>query len=164
MAIYKAVTRLVLVYASSIWSPLTSSTSINKVKLMQKAALRTVRGCTQDTNIQHLRDSSEKILPRLTGHTIAQRRTNKSHFIKSYLYKVDAKSHPSPLFSVCNPHTSSLQHHPHTHHVVTPGFVDIPRGVTSLLSDGRRSWLVDLDRVKGVGRQQQQTKYTHLHI
>ena len=30
----------------SIWSPLASSTSINKLKVMQNEALRTARGCT----------------------------------------------------------------------------------------------------------------------
>ena len=55
-------------------------------------------------------------------------RTHKSPFIKSYLHKVDAQLHPSPLFPLCNTqgHTSSLQLHPHKHHIVTPGFVDRP--------------------------------------
>ena len=42
--------------------------------------------------------SSEKRLPRLTHRTIAQLRTNKFPFLKSYLHKVNAKSHPSPLY------------------------------------------------------------------
>ena len=45
-------------YDSSIWSPLAYSTSINKLQVMQKAALRTATGCTQDTNIQHLHDET----------------------------------------------------------------------------------------------------------
>ena len=53
MATYKA-----LEYVSSIWSPLASSTSINKQQVMQNAALRTATGCTQDTNIQHMHDES----------------------------------------------------------------------------------------------------------
>ena len=56
MATYKAVMRPDLEYASSIWSPVASSTSINKLQVMQNAALRTATGCTQDTNIQHLHD------------------------------------------------------------------------------------------------------------
>ena len=40
MASYKAVMRPALEYASSIWSPLASSTSINKLQVMQNAALR----------------------------------------------------------------------------------------------------------------------------
>ena len=204
MATYKAVMRPALEYASSVWSPIASSTSINKLQVMQNAALRTT-GCTQDTNIQHLHDktlalpihkhlqfhasqykqktqhpshplhkrttyfntprlkntifnngryttniptdphsvttrdiktnmrhihtstvsrhlatrgnnkilctppphtsSSEEILPHLTHSTLAQLRTNKSPFLKSYLHKVDAKTHPSPLCPFCNIHT-----------------------------------------------------------
>ena len=53
MATYKAVVRPALEYASSVWSPIASSTSINKLQVMQNAALTTATGCTQDTNIQH---------------------------------------------------------------------------------------------------------------
>ena len=44
MATYKAVKRPALEFASSIWSPLASSTSINKLPVMQNAALKTVTG------------------------------------------------------------------------------------------------------------------------
>ena len=207
MANCKAVMRPALEYASSVWSPIASSTSINKLQFMQNAALRTATGCTQDTNIQHMHDetltlpihehlqlhasqykqktqhpshplhkhttyfntprlkktlflttaatqqtfpqtlqyqptttdiktnmrhihtsivsrhlatrgnnkiihtppphisSSEERLPRRTRCTLAQLRTNKSPFFKSYLHKVDAKTHPSPLCPLCNIHT-----------------------------------------------------------
>ena len=42
-------------------------------------------------------NSSEEILPRLTRRTVAQLGTNKSPFLKSYLHKFDAISHPAPL-------------------------------------------------------------------
>ena len=58
MATYKAVMRPALEYASSVWSPIASSASINKQQVMQNAALRTATGCTQDTNIQHLHDET----------------------------------------------------------------------------------------------------------
>ena len=58
MATYNAVMRPALEYASSVWSPIASSTSINKLQVMQNAALRTATGCTQDTNIQHLHDET----------------------------------------------------------------------------------------------------------
>ena len=58
MATYKAVMRPDLEYASSVWSPIASSTSIKKLQVMQNAALLTVTGCTQDTNIQHLHDET----------------------------------------------------------------------------------------------------------
>ena len=51
MTTYKEAMRPALKYASSIWLPLASSTSINKLQVMQNAALRTATGCTQDTNI-----------------------------------------------------------------------------------------------------------------
>ena len=44
MDTYKAVMRPDLEYASSIWSPLASSTSINKRQVMDNAALRTATG------------------------------------------------------------------------------------------------------------------------
>ena len=71
----------------------------------------------------HIR-SSEEILTRLTRRTIAQLRTNKSPFLKSYLHKVDAKSHPSPLCPLCNTHIRTT--------LVTPGFVEDLAGVTAL--------------------------------
>ena len=233
--------RPALEYASSIWSPLASSTSINKLQVMQNAALRTATGCTQDTNIQHLHDetlklpilehlqlhasqykqktqhpshpplhkhttyfntprlktlfltsaaiqqtfpqtptqtlqhtlknmryihtsivsrhlatrgnnkilrtpppqisSSEERLPRLTRRTIAQLRTNKSPFLKSYLHKVDAKSHPSPLCPLCNTHTHETHHLfkcPHIRTTLSP--LDLwtgPAGVMELLARWR---------------------------
>ena len=61
VATYKAVMRPTLEYASSIWSPMASPTSINKLQVMQNAALRACTGCTHDTNI-HLHDETN-ILP-----------------------------------------------------------------------------------------------------
>ena len=58
--------------------------------------------------------SSEEILSRLTRRILAKLRTHKSHFLKSYLHKVDAKSHPSPLCPIYNTHTHS------THHLFNP--------------------------------------------
>ena len=52
IATYNAVMRPTLEYASTIWSALASSTSINKLQVIQDAAFRTATGCTQDTNIQ----------------------------------------------------------------------------------------------------------------
>ena len=56
MVTYKSVMRPALEYTSSTWSPLASSTSINKRQVMQNIALRTAIECTQDTHIQHLHD------------------------------------------------------------------------------------------------------------
>ena len=58
MATYKAVRGPALEYASSIWSPLASSTSINKLQVMHNVALRTATRCIQDTDIQHMHDET----------------------------------------------------------------------------------------------------------
>ena len=111
MATYKAVMRLALKYASSVWSPIASSTSINKLQVMQNVALRTATGCTQDTNIQHLHYDTH------TPHTRAptasrltiQTENTTSPFLKSYLHKVDAKHihhHYAP--SVTSTHTTHI--------------------------------------------------------
>ena len=62
VATYKAVMRPALEYVFSIWSTFASSTSINKLQVMQNSAMRTATGCTQDTNIQYLHDET-LILP-----------------------------------------------------------------------------------------------------
>ena len=272
MATYKAVMRPDLEYVSSVWSPLASSTSINKLQVMQNAALRTATGCTQDTNIcmtknshflytstynstphntnrkhnihhvsytntqhtstlqgwkkhnifnncgyttniptdphtvtttdiktnmlhihtsvvsRHLStrgnnnilhtlpphfSSSEEILPRLTRRTLAQLRTNKSSFLKSYLHKVDATTHPSPLFPLCNIHTHDTHHLFNCTHIRTTlsplNLWTEPAGLTALLArwteklaGGPQAGTSDsppppLARVMGVGRQQHLT-------
>ena len=81
------------------------------------------------------------------------------------------KSTPKHIHHHCAPsvtstqHTSSLQLHPHTHHIVTPGFVGGNRrsDCTAGQMDGEAGWwttsgnigLPPLARVMGVGRQQQ---------
>ena len=90
---------------------------------------------------------SEERLPRLTRRTLAPLRTNKSPLLKSYLHKVDAKTHPSPLCLLCNIHTHDTHHlysllHLHMHHIVTPGFMDRPRrsDCTASQMDGEAGW------------------------
>ena len=73
--------------------------------------------------------SFEERLSRLTRRTLAQLRTNKSPFLKSYLHKIDAKHihhHYAPYVTSTHTTHSIFQLHPHTHHTVTPGFVDRP--------------------------------------
>ena len=239
MATYKTVMRPALEYASSVWSPLASSVSINNLQGMQNAALRTATGCKEDTNIQHLHDetltlpihahlqlhaslykqktqhpshplykhtstlqgskptifsngryttniptypntitttdiktnmrhihtsivsshiatrgnnkilratpphirSSEEILPRITRRTLSQLRTNKSPFLKSYLHKVDAKTHPSPLCPLCNIHTHDTHHLFNCAHIRTTLSLLVlwtdPTGVMDLLARWR---------------------------
>ena len=81
--------------------------------------------------------SSEEILPRRTRRTLAQPRTNKSPFLKSYLHNVDVKLHPSPLCPPCHTHTHDTHHLincTHVRTILSP--LDLwtdPAGVTALL-------------------------------
>ena len=54
--------------------------------------------------------STKEILPRINCRTLAQLRTNLFPFLKSYLHKVDAKTHPPPLCPLCNTHTNDTHH------------------------------------------------------
>ena len=56
LATYKAVIRPALEYASSVWWPIASSTSINKLQVMQNAALRTAtpHNTNRKHNIHHI--------------------------------------------------------------------------------------------------------------
>ena len=242
VATYKAVMRPTLEYASSIWSPMASPTSINKLQVIQNAALRACTGCTHDTNIQHLHDetnilpiqkhlqlhasqvrqkaqypshplyrytthnnpqrlmkpttfnnsryttniptdpctvttadikanmrdihttivsqhlaardnnkilrthppqvsSTEENLPRHTRRTLAQLRTNKSPFLLSYLHKIDASTHPSPLCPLCSIHEHTTQHLFSCPQIPTTlSALDLwrdPSGVAALLDDWR---------------------------
>ena len=58
LATYKAVMRQDLEYASSTWSPLAFSSSINKLQVMQNTTLWNVTGYTQDTTLKHLHDKN----------------------------------------------------------------------------------------------------------
>ena len=80
MAPYKTVMRPALEYGSSIWLPLPSSTSINKLQVMQNAALRTATGCTQDTNIQHLHDETLPF-PYTSTYSFTPHNSNRKHNI-----------------------------------------------------------------------------------
>ena len=88
--------------------------------------------------------SSEEIPPRLTRRTLAQLRTNKSPFLKSYLHKVDAKTHPSPLCPLCNIHTHDTRHLFNCTHIrTTLSPLDLwtdPAGVTALLAREAGWW------------------------
>ena len=85
--------------------------------------------------------SSEEILPRIIRHTLAQLRTNKYPFLKSYLHIVDAKTHPSPLFLFCNIHTHDTRHlFNFTHIRITLSPLDLwidPAGMMELLARWR---------------------------
>ena len=53
--------------------------------------------------------STEENLPWHTRRTLAQLRTNKSPFLLSYLHKIDASTHPSPVCPLCRTHKHTTQ-------------------------------------------------------
>ena len=59
---YKTITRPIIEYACTVWSPLAAETNINKLQVIQNTALRIATGCTRDTNQQHLHQETQ-ILP-----------------------------------------------------------------------------------------------------
>ena len=66
---YKVVTEPTLENASTIWSPIVSTTNIAKLQNLQNTALRTITGCTHVTNIQHLHDTHSTLLQSIHHQT-----------------------------------------------------------------------------------------------
>ena len=93
MATYKAVMRPALEYASSIWSPLASSTTINKRQVMLNAALKTATEWTQRYNICMTKHS---YFPYTSTYSSTRHNTNEKHNI-----------HHTPHTNI--QHTSTLQ-------------------------------------------------------
>ena len=94
-----------LEYASSIWSPLASLASINKLKVMQHAALLTATGCIQDTNIQSIHDSYFPYSSTL--HNTNKNTTSITSFTQTYNIRQYSKA--KTLYST----TAATQKHSH---------------------------------------------------
>ena len=83
VATYKAITRPILEYASTVWSPLISNTNLNKLQTVQNTALRIATGCTADTNTNHIHQET-LILPlknhcQLHASNLKQKSTSSTH-------------------------------------------------------------------------------------
>ena len=80
---YKAITRPILEYASTIWSPIISNTNMNKLQTIQNSALRTITGCTLDTNTHHLHTETKILLidthMKLHGSQLRQQAQDPEH-------------------------------------------------------------------------------------
>ena len=118
MATFKAVMRPALEYASSVWSPIASSTSINKRQVMQNAALKTVTGCTQDTNIQHLHDET-LTLPiheylKLHASQYKQKTQHPSHPLNKHTTYFNIPRQKKPTIFNNDRYTTNVPTDPHT--------------------------------------------------
>ena len=60
LATYKAITRPVLEYASTIWSPDASETNMDKLRIVQNAALKMAAGCTNTYSFISHRSGRER--------------------------------------------------------------------------------------------------------
>ena len=95
------------------------------------------------TPLPHI-SNYEEILSDVTCRTLAQLRTNESQFLKSYLHKVDANSHPSTLCPLC----VTLTYTTHIISSTAPAFAPClhPWIYGQTPPDGRTNWLVDHKR------------------
>ena len=117
MDTYKAVMRPTLEYAISIWLPHASSTSINKLQVMQNAALGTAKGCTQDTHIQHLHDET-LILPihehlQLHASENKQKTQHPSHPLQKHTTYFNTPRQKNTIFNN-DRYTINIATYPHT--------------------------------------------------
>ena len=118
LATYKAITRPILGYDSTIWSPNASETNIDKLQIVQNTAIRIATGCTQDTNTQHLHDETN-VLPihqHLQLH--ASQIRPKAHHPTHPLHKLTIHPHTPRLkiqttFNNIN-YTTNIDTHPDT--------------------------------------------------
>ena len=116
---YKTLTRPVIEYANTVWSPIASDTNIGKLQIVQNNALRTVTGCTRDTNQQHLHEET-KVLP-IEKHLILH--------ASQLRQKSQLPSHPLNKFT--KPFKSKRLLHHHHHYRFRVRFSMHARGWTS---------------------------------
>ena len=94
--------------------------------------------------------STEENSPRHTRRTLAQLRTNKSPFLLSYLHKIDASTHPSPLCPLCRTNEHTTQHLFSCPQIrTTLSALDLwgdPSGVAALLDDWRGKLATNLHK------------------
>ena len=85
--------------------------------------------------------NTKENLPRHMRRTLAQLRTKKPPFLLSYLHKIDASTHPSPLCPLCRIHEHTTQHLFSCRQIrTTLSALDLwtdPSGVAALLDDWR---------------------------
>jgi hypothetical protein len=100
VATYSAITRPILEYASTVWSPLISNTNMNKLQTVQNTALRISTGCTADANINHIHQ--EALVIPLKNHcqphasNLKQKSTSITHPLRKLIIQPPPTRHLPP--------------------------------------------------------------------
>ena len=104
-----------LEYASSIWSPLASSTSFNKLPFVQNAALRTATGCTQNTNIYMTEHSYFPYANTYssTHHNTKQKTQHPSHSLHKHTTYFNTQTQKKPTIFTNDCYTTNIPTDPH---------------------------------------------------
>ena len=110
-ASYNAITRPIIEYASTIWSPITSITNLQKLQSTQNKALRIATGCTLDTNIHHIHQETYT-LPlehhlRLHASNFKQKCYLPSHPLQPLLHQPSPPRTMKPTIFNCQNTTSN---------------------------------------------------------
>ena len=107
MSTYKTAMRRALEYASSIWLSLASSTNINKLQVMQNAALKTATGCTHTYNICMTKHSYFRYT---SSYSYTRHNTNRKHNIHHIPYtNIQHTSTVQGLKTLCLTTTATQQ-------------------------------------------------------
>ena len=104
---YKTVIRPILEYASTIWSLIISNTNMNILQTIQNSTLRTITGCTLDTNTHHMYTET-KILTidtrmKLHGSQLRQQAQDTEHT----LHRLTTQEPPTRLKKQTNFHNNN---------------------------------------------------------
>jgi hypothetical protein len=88
-ATYKTITRPILEYGSTLWSPLLADTNLQTLQTIQNTALRIASGCTADTNTTHLHQETQTLPLKthliLHANQLKTKSTNQHHPLHSLL-------------------------------------------------------------------------------
>src|SRR2546426_449458 len=105
LATYKSLTRPIIEYASTIWSPIVKPTNIAKLQTTRNTALRIATGCTADTNTDHIHQETKFFhyhnISSYTHHN-SDRKQNYHHTLKIHSY-----IKPNHLDGINQPYSST---------------------------------------------------------
>ena len=99
LATYKTITRPVLEYASTIWSPNASETNIDKLQIVQNTALRIATGCNIQLHASQIRQKAQHPthpLHKLTIHPHTPRLKKQTTF-NNINYTTNIDTHPDTV-------------------------------------------------------------------